>query len=143
MQTEELRSHLEHVAGEIRVDTASAWLTVRERATRRRRHARIATGVALGIVGVALIAGIAPAGDLGETVGTLAVILASLFYASAGIYGQLRLHGTTSGPVLATGNMLAAGLILLPFAVVQHPTSMPTTGALGSLVLLDGLRRGR
>ena len=42
MQTEELRSHLEHVAGEIRVDTASAWPTVRERATRPRRHARIA-----------------------------------------------------------------------------------------------------
>ena len=93
-------------------------------------------GVGLGIVGVALIAGVAPAGDLGEVVGTFAVILASFFYASAGIYGQLRLRGTTSGPVLATGNMLAAGLILLPFAIVQRPESMPTTGALGSLVLL-------
>ena len=58
---------------------------------------------------------------MGEVVGTLAVILASLFYASAGIYGQLRLHGTTSGPVLATGNMLAAGLMLLPFAIVSTP----------------------
>ena len=93
-------------------------------------------GIALGIVGVGLIAGIAPAGDVGEVVGTFAVILASLFYASAGIYGQLRLDGTTSGPVLATGNMLAAGLMLLPFALVQRPTSMPTTGALSSLVLL-------
>lgn len=93
-------------------------------------------GIGLGIVGVALIAGIAPAGNVGEVVGTLAVILASVFYASAGIYGQLRLAGTTSGPVLATGNMLAAGLILLPFAIVQHPTSMPTPGALGSLVVL-------
>ncbi|MEO5632870.1 DMT family transporter [Gaiella sp.] len=93
-------------------------------------------GVGLGIVGVALIAGVAPAGNVGEVIGTFAVILASLFYASAGIYGQLRLSGTTSGPVLATGNMLAAGLILLPFAILQHPTSMPTTGALGSLVLL-------
>jgi drug/metabolite transporter (DMT)-like permease len=93
-------------------------------------------GIGLGIVGVALIAGIAPAGDMGEVAGTFAVILASLFYASAGIYGQLRLHGTTSGPVLATGNMLAAGLMLLPFALVQHPTSMPTTGALGALLVL-------
>ena len=32
--------------------------------------------------------------------------------------------------------MLAAGLMLLPFAIVQHPTSMPTTGALGRSLLL-------
>ena len=66
-------------------------------------------GVGLGIVGVGLIAGIAPAGDAGEVVGTFAVILASLFYASAGIYGQLRLSGTTSGPVLATGKCSPQG----------------------------------
>jgi drug/metabolite transporter (DMT)-like permease len=93
-------------------------------------------GIGLGIVGVALVAGVAPAGDLGEVVGTLAVMLASFFYASAAIYSQLRLRATTSGPVLATGNMLAAGLILLPFAIVQRPGSMPTTGALASLVVL-------
>ena len=49
-----------------------------------------------------------PAGDAWAVAGTLAVVLASVFYASAGIYGQLHLEGTTSGPVLATGSMLAA-----------------------------------
>ena len=51
--------------------------------------------------------------------GTLAVVLASVFYASAGIYSQLHLKGTISGPVLATGSMLAGGVILLPLAIAR------------------------
>jgi len=93
-------------------------------------------GVAVGLVGVGFVAGIAPAGNGAAVAGTLAVVLASVFYASAGIYGQLHLRGATSGPVLATGSMLAAGLMLLPFGIVQHPSAMPTAGALGSLLLL-------
>ena len=93
-------------------------------------------GVCLGLAGVVLIAGVAPAGNAWAVAGTLAVVLASVFYASAGIYSQLHLKGTISGPVLATGSMLAGGAILLPFAVADPPTSMPTAGALGSLLLL-------
>ena len=103
-------------------------------------HERISrlriVGVAVGLVGVGFVAGIAPAGDTAAVVGTLAVVLASVFYASASIYGQLHLRGTTSGPVLATGSMLAAGLMLLPFAIARHPTEMPTAGAISSLLLL-------
>lgn len=94
-------------------------------------------GVCLGLAGVVLIAGVAPAGNAWAVAGTLAVVLASVFYASAGIYGQLHLTGTSSGPVLATGSMLAGGAILLPFALADPPTSMPTAGALGSLLLLS------
>ena len=94
-------------------------------------------GVGLGLVGVALLAGSAPGGGGAAVVGTLAVVLASVFYASAGIYGQLHLRGTTSGPVLAAGSMLVAGVILLPAALAQPPTSMPTTGAIASLLLLS------
>ncbi len=93
-------------------------------------------GVCLGLAGVVLIAGVAPAGNAWAVAGTLAVVLASVFYASAGIYSQLHLKGTISGPVLATGSMLAGGAILLPFALADPPTSMPTAGALGSLLLL-------
>ena len=93
-------------------------------------------GVGLGLVGVVLIVGGAPDGGAWAIAGTLAVILASVFYASAAIYGQLRLSKTVSGPVLATGNMLAAGVILLPLAIISPPTSMPTTGAIASLLLL-------
>jgi drug/metabolite transporter (DMT)-like permease len=93
-------------------------------------------GVALGLAGVGLVAGVAPAGNLWAAAGTLAVVLASVSYASAGIYGQLRLSRTASGPVLAAGSMLVGGLLLLPLAAARPPTSMPTAGALWSLLLL-------
>ena len=99
--------------------------------------ARVA-GVCLGLVGVAFVAGGAsPNGGAWAVAGTLAVVLASIFYASAGIYGQLSIGGTISGPVLAAGSMLAGGLILLPFAIVRPPTSVPTAGAIGSLLMLS------
>ena len=104
-------------------------------------HERISrtriVGVGIGLVGVVCVAGVAPAGNRWAVVGTLAVVLASVFYASAGIYGQIHLRGTTSGPVLAAGSMLAGGLILLPFAIAQPPTTMPTAAAIGSLLLLS------
>jgi drug/metabolite transporter (DMT)-like permease len=104
-------------------------------------HERISrtriAGVGLGLVGVAVVAGVAPAGNAWAVAGTLAVVLASVFYASAGIYGQLHLRGTTSGPVLATGSMLAGGVMLLPLAIARPPHSMPTAGAIGSLLLLS------
>jgi len=94
-------------------------------------------GVALGLVGVAFIVGGAPSGGAWAVAGTLAVILASAFYASAAIYGQLHLGKTLSGPVLATGCMLCAGVILLPLALLDPPRSMPTAGAISSLLLLS------
>jgi drug/metabolite transporter (DMT)-like permease len=93
-------------------------------------------GVFLGLVGVGVVAGVAPAGDGWAVAGTLAVVLASVFYASAGIYGQLRIKGT-SGPVLATGSMLMGGLMLVPLAVAEPPTELPTTGAIASLLALS------
>ena len=96
--------------------------------------ARVA-GVCLGLVGVAFVAGGAPEGDAWAVAGTLAVVLASVFYAGAGIYGQLNVH-ETPGPVLATGCMLAASVFLFPLALASPPTSVPTTGAIASLLLL-------
>lgn len=94
-------------------------------------------GIMLGLVGVGFVAGVAPAGDRWAVAGTLAVVLASASYASAGIYSQLRLRaGARSGPVLATGSMLAGGIMLLPLAIAEPPTSMPTAGALWSLLAL-------
>ena len=112
------------------------WLALRFLPHERISRTRI-LGVGIGLVGVACVAGIAPAGNAWAVVGTLAVVLASVFYASAGIYGQLHLRGTTSGPVLAAGSMLAGGLILLPLALARPPTTMPTAGAIGSLLLLS------
>ena len=96
--------------------------------------ARVA-GVCLGLVGVAFVAGGTPEGGAWAVIGTLAVVLASVFYASAGIYSQLRIGGR-SGPVLATGCMLAASVFLLPLAIVNPPDTTPTTWAIVSLLLL-------
>ena len=92
-------------------------------------------GVALGFIGVAVLAGFDPRGGWWAVAGTLAVVLSSLAYASAGIYGQLRVQ-TVSGPVLATGSMLAGGLILLPLALVQLPDHAPDAEAIASLLAL-------
>jgi len=93
------------------------------------------TGFGLGLVGVTVLAGGGPGGSWWAVVGTLAVVLASLAYASGAVIGQ-RSVSSTPGPVLATGAMIAAAVSLLPFAVVQRPTAMPDTDAILSLLAL-------
>ena len=102
-----------------------------ERLTRTR-----ALGLAIGIVGVAVVTGIHPEGGNLAILGALAVVLSSLSYASAGVYGQRAVSGT-AGPVLAAGSMLLGGLILTPFALVQLPGSVPSLEATGSLLALS------
>lgn len=91
-------------------------------------------GVGLGLVGVAVLAGGSPDPTAGTVVGTLAVVAASVCYASAGIYGQLRISGRP-GPLLATASMIGACLYLLGPALLEPPTE-PTPAAVGSLVAL-------
>lgn len=94
--------------------------------------ARIA-GVAVGFLGVAVLAGFDPRGGWLAVAGTLAVVLSSLCYASAGVYGQLRVR-TVAGPVLATGSMVAGGLILVPLSLFQLPTKAPDAATIASLL---------
>jgi drug/metabolite transporter (DMT)-like permease len=94
-----------------------------------------ALGLAIGIVGVAVVTGIHPSGGWWAIAGALAVVLSSLAYASAGVYGQLAVSGT-AGPVLAAGSMLVGGAILLPFALLQLPSSAPDLEATASLLAL-------
>ena len=92
-------------------------------------------GVALGIVGVALLAGFNPIGGAAAVVGTLAIVLSSISYAVGNVYGYKRVR-SVSGPVLATGSMLVGGLILLPLAVFQLPDGVPSAKAIGSIAAL-------
>jgi drug/metabolite transporter (DMT)-like permease len=102
-------------------------------------HERIAPlrwlGVAVGLVGVAVLAGVDPGGGWWAVAGTLAVVLSSVCYACSGIYAQLRVEATP-GPVLATGSILVAGVLLLPFAAFQLPNSVPSWEAIASVVAL-------
>lgn len=89
-------------------------------------------GVALGFVGVAFLVGFPSDAGWWAVAGTLAVVLSSLSYASGGVYGQLQVHDI-AGPVLATGNMLAAAVVLLPFTLLDPPTTTPGGTALAGL----------
>jgi drug/metabolite transporter (DMT)-like permease len=90
-------------------------------------------GVTLGFVGVAILAGFDAQGSWWAIAGTLAVVLSSLSYASGGVYGQLQVRDIR-GPVLAAGNMLAAAIVLAPFAIADPPTQAPGMRAIGGLV---------
>lgn len=92
-------------------------------------------GLALGLVGVAVLAGGHPAGGWWSIAGILAVVLSSVAYACGGIIGQ-RSVSDTPGPVLATGAMISAAVSLLPLALLEGPSSSPDRGALLSLLAL-------
>jgi drug/metabolite transporter (DMT)-like permease len=92
-------------------------------------------GFGLGLAGVGVLAGGHPEGGAWAVAGTLAVVLSSLAYACGNVIGQRSVSGTP-GPVLATGAMTAATVTLLPFALLQAPTSMPDTDAILSLLAL-------
>lgn len=94
-----------------------------------------ALGLAIGIVGVAVVTGIHPDGGWMAVAGALAVVASSLAYAGSGVYGQLAVSGT-SGPVLAAGSMLVGGIVLLPFALFQLPAQVPSWEATASVLAL-------
>lgn len=92
-------------------------------------------GLGLGVLGVAVLAGLNPVGGWWAAAGTFAVVLSSVAYAGAGVYGQLRVR-TVRGPVLAAGSMLVGGIVLLPFGIVQMPAQRPDAEAIASLLAL-------
>jgi drug/metabolite transporter (DMT)-like permease len=95
-----------------------------------------ALGLGIGILGVAVVTGIHPSGGWLAIAGAFAVVLSSLSYAGAGVYGQLAVSGTT-GPVLAAGSMLMGGLFLLPLALFQLPDATPSWEVIASILALS------
>ncbi len=89
-------------------------------------------GILLGLAGVGVLAGVHPEGGGWAVLGTLAVVLASVSYASGGLYGQ-HVVGRASGPVLAAASMVYGGLVLLPFALFQLPDHAPGWKPVASL----------
>jgi drug/metabolite transporter (DMT)-like permease len=111
-----------------------ALLAIRFNPSERVRGLRLA-GVVLGLVGVGVLTGLHPPGGWWGVAGTLAVVVASLSYASANLYTQHRFPGT-SPLVITTASVLAASLVLVPFALAQLPEEMPSWKALGSVAAL-------
>jgi len=98
-------------------------IAIRYRPSERAAGLRLA-GIAVGLIGVGVLAGVKPEGGWWAVAGTLAVVAASIFYAAGGLYGQAR-TSAVSGPVLATATTIYGGLVLLPFALAQLPDRTP------------------
>lgn len=107
----------------------AAWFVPSERSTGWRL-----VGVGLGLVGVAVLAGVHPAGGRLGAAGTGAIIVASISYAAANLYAGRRV--ATGPAVLAATSMISASVVLLPFALVALPSHAPGWKSLGSAVAL-------
>jgi drug/metabolite transporter (DMT)-like permease len=96
----------------------------------------VAAGLGIGFGAVALIVGGTPL-DLGPAalVAVAAGLAASFSYAVAGTFVRRRL-GSVGGAELATGQLLAAAVILLPVAILSGPPAMPSPDALESVVAM-------
>ena len=110
-------------------------LAIRFRPSERATGARLA-GVLIGFAGVAVLAGGQPGGGWWAVAGTLAVVVASVSYAIGSLYGQGRTV-ETRGPVLATAAMVGGMVVLLPFALLQLPTEVPSSEAIASVAALS------
>jgi drug/metabolite transporter (DMT)-like permease len=109
-------------------------LAIRLDPTQRATGTRLA-GIAVGFVGVALLVG---AQTGGQVVGAIAVLAASLCYATSALVA-----GKRAGPIpplhLAAGQ-LACGLVLMtPFGLLQLPDEAPPAKAVLAIVALGAL----
>jgi drug/metabolite transporter (DMT)-like permease len=107
----------------------AVWFVPSERSTGLR-----AVGVGLGLVGVAILAGVHPPGGWKGALGTGAIILASISYAVANLYAGRRM--SAGGPVLAAASMTVATVVLMPFALASLPAHAPGWKSIGSGVTL-------
>ena len=98
---------------------------------------RKAFGVIAGMAGICLIIGIQALNGLGrELVAQLAIILATVSYAGASIFGQKFRHMDPMMP--AAGSMLAGAVILIPWSlIIDRPWTIAPSSS--SLLALGGL----
>lgn len=106
------------------------WFAHSERATGRRL-----AGIALGLVGTAVLTGAQPAVDAWAIAGVLAIVLASVLYGIAGILLQ-RLSARLDPITLSTSTMIGAMVVLLPFGLVQAPRELPGWGPVAAVLAL-------
>ena len=93
-------------------------LALRFAPSERLRGLRL-TGLAVGLSGVAVVSGVHPSGGAWAIVGTLAVVVASLFYAVSALYVQRRIG--VGGSELAATSTLCGAVVMLPFALARLP----------------------
>ncbi|HWH55848.1 MAG TPA: DMT family transporter [Gaiellaceae bacterium] len=92
-------------------------------------------GVVVGLLGVAVLAGVNPRGGWWAAAGTLAVILASISYAGSSLWAQ-DLVSRTTPLALVTSTMTGGALVLLPLGLAELPAGLPGWKELGSVLAL-------
>jgi len=99
--------------------------------TQRVTGAKLA-GVFVGFLGVLLLVGAQPRGDV---LSALAVLVTALFYAASSVFAGIRLR---EAPALVTslGSLGFATLATLPLGVAELPSDAPSWKAIGSIVAL-------
>lgn len=91
------------------------------------------SGLALGLIGVAVLTGFSPMTlDLTAMLGIGATLVAALSYAIAGVYAKKQLAGVPAG-TLALGQQLGALAWLAVPALVMMPDTAPAAGSFGAL----------
>jgi drug/metabolite transporter (DMT)-like permease len=92
-------------------------------------------GVAIGMVGVALLLGVDAGGESGALLGGMFVILAAFGYAVASWYLKRNLSGMHPVATVA-GTQTVAALAMLPLGLLHLPGSVPTVEAVASIAVL-------
>lgn len=95
-------------------------------------------GIALGLVGIALLVGIESFSDVGNFISLFQVLLASASYAFAVNMVARKVPGVSGIAVNAIA-MIISGLIYLPFAIAYWPTQTPSSDAIWSTIGLGVL----
>jgi drug/metabolite transporter (DMT)-like permease len=95
-------------------------------------------GLLLGFGGVAWLVGLHPSGDRWFVAGAAAILVATLSYAVASLYGQ-HLVEHTRGPVLATAAYVGATVVLLPLGLAQAPHAWPGWHPVAAVLALTAL----
>ena len=109
----------------------TALLALRFSRSERVTGARLA-GLLVGFVGVVLLVGAQPSGDV---VAALAVVFSALCYAAAALYAGRRV-AHVAPLVTAFGALTAASLVTLPAGLARLPNSTPDWKVVGSVLAL-------
>jgi drug/metabolite transporter (DMT)-like permease len=92
-------------------------------------------GVFIGFLGVLLLVGAQPSGDV---LSALAVLGTAACYAGSALYAGVRMRGA-SPIVTSFGALLVATLAMLPLGVAQLPGHLPEWKVVGSVIALGAL----
>lgn len=117
-----------------------ALLAIRLRPSERATGMRLA-GLALGLVGVGVLAGARPDADWWALLGTLAVVGASFASACGQLYAQARLEGPRP-LVVGCASTLAGAALILPLGLAQAPGELPSLKVVGAGAGLGALGLG-